>query len=116
MTRILLVDDQPSFRNHFCRMLIQAGQDVVGEANSLHETELRFWSLQPELVVLDMILPDVSGMEGIQRLKEMQPEVRVIMISAYLDQSKIYESAALDAGAEAFFSKDDLDFEVVRNW
>lgn len=116
MTRVLIVDDQPDFRRHLRRMLTYAGLTVVGEAGSIVEAEALVQALQPDLAVVDVVMPEINGLRGTPRLKSLAPGMRVILLSAYRDRAELYRRAAEEAGAEAFISKDDLDVEVVRAW
>ena len=116
MTRVLIVDDQPHFRRHLRRLLTYAGLDVVSEAETIPEAEGVIQQLRPDLVILDVILPSVNGLEGTRRLKALQPNLRVILISAYRDQADGFRTAAEEVGAEAFVAKDDLSLKVVQRW
>lgn len=116
MTRVLIVDDQPAFRRHLRRLLTCAGLIVVGEAGDIPEAEAQVHTLQPDLAVVDVRLPGANGIEGTPRLKVLAPDLRVILISAYHDQAKVFRTAAEEVGAEAFVPKDDLDLDVVRAW
>ena len=77
MTRVLIVDDQPSFRRQLRQLLILAGLCVVGEAGDIPTAESLAQALQPDLVVVDM-MPGVNGLEGVLRLKALLPSLRVI--------------------------------------
>ena len=116
MLRVLIVDDQPAFRQHLRRLLTYAGLTVVGEARDISEAEKLVEAAQPDLAVVDVMLPDVSGLEGVPRLKAPRPALRVILISAYHDSARVFCTAAEEAGAEAFIPKDELDLDVVRAW
>ncbi len=116
MTRVLIVDDQTSFRHQLRQLLIYAGLDVVGEASDIPTAERLVATLQPDLAVVDIMLPDVNGLDGTRRLKAVAPQLRVILISAYRDQAEVYRAAAVQAGAEAFIAKDELDLSVVQTW
>jgi len=116
MTRVLIVDDQPTFRRHLRHLLTCAGLIVVGEAGDIPEAEAQVQTLQPDLAVVDVRLPGANGIEGTPRLKALAPDLRVILISAYHDRAKIFRTAAEEVGAEAFVPKDDLDLDVVRAW
>jgi DNA-binding NarL/FixJ family response regulator len=116
MTRVLIVDDKPAFRRQLRSLLTQAGLIVVGEAGDIPAAERLVQELQPDLVVLDVILPGVNGLEGTPRLKALAPNLRVILISAHRDRADLFRTAAEEAGAEAFFAKDDLVLEVVHAW
>jgi DNA-binding NarL/FixJ family response regulator len=116
VTRVLIVDDRPAFRCLLRPLLTRAGLTVVGEARDIAEAEAQVEALQPDLAVVDVMLPGVNGLEGTARLKALAPALRVILVSAYRDQAELFQTAAEEAGAEAFISKDDLDLEVVRAW
>lgn len=116
MTRVLIVDDKPSFRRQLRQLLTRAGLTVVGEAADIPEAETLIQALRPDLAVVDVILPDVNGLEGTPRLKALDPGLRVILVSAHRDRAELFQTAAKEAGADAFISKDDLDLEVVRAW
>jgi len=116
MIRILIVDDQPAFRRQLRALLTRAGFDVVGEAQDIAEAEKQVRDTCPDLAVVDVMLPEIDGLEGTPRLKTIAPGLRVILVSAYRDRADIFRSAAKEVGAEAFFAKEDLDLEVVRTW
>ena len=116
MTRVLIVDDKSAFRRHLRRLLERAGLTVVGEAGDISEAEALLRSLQPDLAVVDVMLPGVNGIEGTPRLKGLNPDLRVILVSAYLDQAELFQKAAARVGAETFIAKDELDLNVVRAW
>ena len=116
MTRVLIVDDQPAFRRHLRRLLIHAGLAVVGEAGDIPEAETLAQTLQPDLALVDVMLPGVNGLDGTPRLKALSPHLRVILISAHQNHADNFRAAAQEVGAEEFISKDDLDMSVVRAW
>ena len=114
MTRVLIVDDQPAFRRQLRTLLDRAGLEVVGEAGDIPSAETQAQSLQPDLAVVDVLLPGVSGIEGTPRLKALAPNMRVILVSAY--HERLLHASAQAAGAEAFIPKDELDLSVAMSW
>ncbi len=114
--RVLIVDNQPTFRRQLRALLDHAGLNVVGEADDIPDAERQTRLLQPELAIVDVVLPGINGLEGTRRLKALSPALRVILVSAYTDRAEVFQRAALDAGAETFIPKDDLDPNVVRAW
>jgi DNA-binding NarL/FixJ family response regulator len=116
MVRVLIVDDQPAFRLQLRRLLERAGMDVAGEAGDIPAAEAQVAALQPDLAVVDVMLPGISGLAGAPRLKALAPGLRVILVSAYRDQAHVFREAAAQAGAERFVQKDDLDLAVVDSW
>jgi CheY-like chemotaxis protein len=116
MTRVLIVDDQPAFRLQLRRLLERGGMDVVSEAGDIPEAETQARAFCPDLAVVDVMLPGISGLEGAPRLKALLPALRVILISAYADRADALRLAAREAGAETFVAKDDLDLRLVKTW
>ena len=114
MTRVLIVDDQPAFRRQLRALLDRARLEVVAEAGDIAAAETLAQSLQPDLAVVDVLLPGVSGIEGAPRLKALAPNMRVILVSAY--HERLLHASAQAAGAEAFIPKDELDLSVALSW
>jgi DNA-binding NarL/FixJ family response regulator len=116
MTRVLIVDDQAGFRRHLRRLLDQAGLTVVGEAGDISEAESLVTALRPDLAVVDVVLPGISGLEGTPLLRTRLPGLRVILVSAHENRADLFRAAAHQAGAEGFVAKDELELGVVRTW
>jgi DNA-binding NarL/FixJ family response regulator len=116
MLRVLIVDDQTSFRHQLRQLLIYAELEVVGEASDIPTAEALVQSLRPDLVIVDLMLPGINGLDGTRRLKALVPCLRVILVSAYRDHAAAYRAAAQQVGAEGFIAKDELDLDVVRAW
>lgn len=116
MNRVLIVNDQPTFRLQLRQLLKRAGMAVVGAAGDIPEAEAQVRALRPDLAVVDVMLPGISGLKGVPRLRALAPGLRVILVSAHHDQASIFRDAAARAAAEAFVQKDDLDLDVVRTW
>ena len=116
MTSVLIVDDQPSFRCILRQLLTQAGLVVVGEAGDVPEALVQTQAVHPDLAVVDVMLPGSNGFEGTRRLKALQPEMRVIVVSAFGNFAQNFRNAAAEAGAEEFVLKDDLELCLVKGW
>jgi len=116
MITVLIVDDEPEFRRHLRRLLAYAGLEVIGEAGDVPEAKQLVAAFQPNLAVVDLILPGINGVEGIAQMKALCPGLRAILISGHRNQSNLLGAAAEEAGAEAFIPKDELDLSVVGEW
>ena len=114
MTRVLIVDDQPTFRRQLRALLTRAGLEVVAEAGNVSAAESLVQALQPDLAVVDVWMPGMSGIVGTSILKALAPNLRVILVSAY--HGHVLQASALAAGAESFVPKDELDLDVVSTW
>ena len=116
MTRVLIVDDQHSFRCQLRALLERAGLNVVGEAGDIPEAERETRARHPDLAIVDVMLPGINGIEGTSRLQAIAPNLRVILVSAYPNHGNLFCQAAQNIGAEMFVAKDDLDLAMVRSW
>jgi DNA-binding NarL/FixJ family response regulator len=116
MTRVLIVDDQPAFRAQLRQLLTQAGLTVAGEAGDIPEAEARLAAVEADLAVVDLMMPGPNGLEGAARLKALRPALRVIVISALKNHRQALQAAAVEAGAEKFVAKDDLELPLVQGW
>jgi two-component system, NarL family, invasion response regulator UvrY len=114
--RVLLVDDHAVVREGYRRLLERdASLAVVGEAAAMAEALMLDAQLQPDVIVLDIALPGVSGIEILRRLIARRPDARVLMFSMY--QDGIYATHAMNAGAFGYLSKasaPDLLVSAVR--
>ena len=113
---VLLVDDHAVVREGYRRLIERdASLTVVGEASTSVEALQADARWQPDVVVLDIALPGVSGIEILRRLIARRPGARVLMFSMY--QDGIYATHALNAGARGYLSKasaPDLLVSAVR--
>jgi two-component system invasion response regulator UvrY len=101
---VLLADDHAVVREGYRRLLEESGRiTVVGEAASAAEAYQQFCALDPAVVVMDIALPGVSGIEGMRRILARKPGARVLMFSMYEDA--IFVRRALDAGASGYLTK-----------
>jgi two-component system invasion response regulator UvrY len=104
MIRILLVDDHAVVRTGF-RLLLQARSDiaVVGEAESGEAACQRYLDLSPDVVVMDIAMPGMGGIEALRRIRAHDPQARVLALSAHDDP--MHARRALREGALGFLSK-----------
>jgi len=109
--RILLVDDHQVVREGLRRMLeLEADMEVVGEAGDAKEALTQVDSLSPEVILLDIKMPGMDGIELTRQLKEKQPACNIIMLTLYDE----YLTEAIEAGAVGYLLKDVKREELVR--
>lgn len=102
--KILLVDDHAVVREGYRRLLeSEPSMSIVGEASDALQAWQIARALRPDVVVMDIALPGMSGIEVTRRLLKEQPQLRVLVFSMYDDA--IYASCALQAGALGYLSK-----------
>ena len=111
-TRILLADDHTVVRNGF-RMILSAQEDleVVGEASNGREAVETAASLQPDVVVMDVTMPELNGIEATRRICESSPRTRVLALSMHKDA--VYVREILRAGAKGYLLKDSGETDLL---
>ena len=109
--RLMLADDHRMLREGLRRSLTDEGFDVVGEASDGDEAVRLADSLRPDVILMDVTMPDVDGVEATRRIHQQLPDVRVVMLTMHADQSVIAE--ALRAGASGYLVKDCSTDEIA---
>ena len=111
--RILVAEDHPLFRKGMVSLLFcVAGFEVVGEAASGEEAAARAAELQPDVVLMDLQMPNVNGIEATRRIASESPSVRVLVVTLLEDDESVF--MALRAGARRYVLKETDEEEVVR--
>ncbi|HLG95746.1 MAG TPA: response regulator transcription factor [Bryobacteraceae bacterium] len=110
--RILLADDHTILRDGM-RLLLerQPGLEVVGEAGDGREIIELAREHHPDVVVMDIAMPNMNGIEATRRIVEKQPQTGVVILSMHYDESYVLRS--LKAGAKAYLLKDALKAELI---
>lgn len=111
--RIVIVDDSGMSRKMLRNILEEAGYAVVGEAADGMEGVLAYKQYNPDVVTLDITMPNMSGTEALKEIKDYDNEAKAIMITAAGQQSKVIE--ALKLGAEKFITKPFDRDEIIKN-
>ncbi|WP_440995549.1 UvrY/SirA/GacA family response regulator transcription factor [Arhodomonas sp. SL1] len=113
MTRVLLVDDHQLVRTGIHRILEEAGDiEVVGEAASGEEAVERAAEMMPDVVLMDVHMPGMGGLEATRKLRRMAPSTRIIALTVHMQEP--YPSSLLEAGAHGYVTKGCDEQEVVR--
>lgn len=101
--KVLIVDDAAFMRMVLRNIFARAGCEVVGEAASGKEAVEKFDALQPDLVTMDMTMPEMDGISAVRLIKQKHPLAKIIMVSAMGQQALVVE--AIKAGALDFIVK-----------
>ena len=109
---VMLADDHAVVRDGL-RALLEGGNDlqVVGVAGNGREAVSEALRLRPDIVIMDIAMPELDGVEATRRIVERSPETRVLILSMYLSAEHIYR--ALQAGAQGYVLKESAGEEVV---
>ena len=109
--RILLVDDHPLTRSALSGLLVQHGFEVVGEAEDGAEAVARAEELQPDLILLDLSMPDVDGLTALPRLREAAPACEVVVLTASGTEENLL--GAIRGGAAGYLLKSEPPERIV---
>jgi DNA-binding NarL/FixJ family response regulator len=111
--RVLIADDHVIYRRTLKRLLAtREGIVVVGEAEDGEEAVKLARELQPDVVLMDISMPRMDGVEATREITAANPSLPVVMLTMYIDEE--YMRVAVDAGARAFLLKDVESDELVE--
>ncbi len=111
--RLLIADDHPVFRQGLQAMLDSTEEfEVVGEAADGDEAVARALELQPDVVLMDLRMPGLNGIDATRRILEVRPDIGVLVLTMFEDDDSVF--AAMRAGARGYLLKGSEQDEVVR--
>src|SRR4029453_826351 len=111
--RVVLVDDQALVRQGFRRILEDDPDiQVVGEAGSGLDAVALVKKMDPDVVVMDMAMPEMNGLHATMEMVKQRPDTKVLILSMYSDEQ--YVRNALDAGAKGYILKNAIENDLVR--
>ncbi|WP_017793974.1 response regulator transcription factor [Leucobacter salsicius] len=111
MTRIVLVDDHPLFRKGLIALLRANNHEVVGEAASGLEAIQVVAREHPNLVIMDLSMPEMGGIEATEMLTAVDPNLRVVVVTLHDDEATV--ARALRAGASAYATKQATPEQIL---
>lgn len=103
MKRVLIVDDAAFMRISIRNIITKNGYEVVGEAGNGGEAVQKYTELRPDIVTMDITMPEVNGLEALKQIRKIEPGAVVIMVSALGQESMVRD--AVMAGAKGFVVK-----------
>ncbi len=109
--RILIVDDHPLTRDALAGLLAQNGFDVVGQAGSGEEAIAKAAELLPDLVLLDLSMPEMDGLTALPRVREAAPNAEVVVLTASEDEHNLL--GAVRSGAAGYLLKSEPPERIV---
>jgi two-component system, NarL family, response regulator LiaR len=113
MIRILVVDDHIVVRRGLIAMLeTEPGMQIVGEAANGAEAVEQAWKLVPDVILMDLVMPVMDGIEATRQIKQEIPSVNILVLTSFSTNDKVIPS--LNAGAIGYLLKDSTPAELVR--
>ncbi|KAB2334554.1 response regulator transcription factor [Cytobacillus depressus] len=113
MIKVMIVDDQPLIREGLGSLLnLREGIEVIGSAVDGADALKKALALMPDIVLMDIRMPNVNGVEGTRRLREKAPQIKVLMLTTFSDSEYIFD--ALEEGASGYLLKDMSTDTIVQ--
>ncbi len=110
--KVLIVDDAAFMRMLLKDIITKAGYEVVGEASNGKEAVEKYKELKPDIVTMDITMPEMNGIEAVKEIKKIDPNAKIIMVSAMGQQAMVIE--AIQAGARDFIVKPFQPARVIE--
>jgi two-component system chemotaxis response regulator CheY len=110
--RVLIVDDAIFMRKMISDILVENGMEIVGEADTGAKAVEKYMELRPDLVTMDIIMPEMNGIDAVRKVMEFDSKARIVMCSALGQQALVQE--AITAGAKDFLIKPFNSARVVE--
>lgn len=111
--RVLIADDHTLFRDGLRALLVSIPEiEVVGEAANGQETIMRAVELQPDVILMDIQMPDLNGIEATRKILHTSPHIGIIMLTMFQDDDSVF--AAMRAGAKGYVLKGSDQSVVLR--
>ncbi|HAA38341.1 MAG TPA: response regulator [Firmicutes bacterium] len=112
MTRVLVVDDAAFMRMAIKNMLESNGMEIVGEAENGAVAVKKYVELKPDLVTMDITMPEMNGLDALKAIMQLDPQAKVIMVSAMGQEAMVKE--AIMSGAKSFIIKPFKEDHVIK--
>jgi two-component system, NarL family, response regulator LiaR len=113
MIKVLLVDDHEMVRIGVSAYLsAQPDIEVAGEAENGKVAVERAMELKPDIILMDLVMDEMDGIEATQRITELWPEAKIIVVTSFLDDEKVYP--ALEAGASSYMLKTSKASDIAQ--
>ena len=113
LIRVLVVDDQTIVRKGIRALLAQVGtMTVAGEASNGQEAVTQAWALNPDVILIDLAMPVMDGIEAIRRITARQPGARILVLTSFTSDEKVFP--AIKAGALGYLLKDSEPADLIR--
>ena len=112
MSKILIVDDAAFMRLTIKTILEKNGFEVIGEAKNGLEAIEKYTTLKPDVVTMDITMPEMSGVEAVREIKKKDSKAKVVMVSAMGQESLVRE--AIISGATSFIVKPFQEEQLVK--
>lgn len=112
MPKVLIVDDTVFMRKLLKNILFSGGFDIVGEAENGKQAVELYKQLKPDLVTMDIVMPEMNGIEALKAIKQIDPNAKVVMCTAVGQEQMV--KAAIKLGAKGYIVKPFQAAKVIE--
>jgi two-component system, NarL family, response regulator LiaR len=111
--RVLIADDHAVVREGLRGLITsERGMEVISEARDGHEAVLQARALHPDVILIDLVMPHLDGLEAIRQIKTENPEARILVLTSFADDDKVFP--AIKSGALGYLLKDSSPYELLQ--
>jgi two-component system, NarL family, response regulator LiaR len=111
--RVYVTDDHPIVRRGIKQLLsTEPGIEVIGEAENGQQAVTAMDTLEPDIVLMDLVMPEMDGIEAVRRIKASHPEIQILVLTSFATDDKVFP--AIKAGALGYLIKDTSPDELVN--
>ena len=112
--KILLIDDHPVVRKGI-RAIIETDEafEIIGEGNNGKEAVQKYEQLFPDVVLMDLVMPEMDGIEAIRQIRTKNPNARILVLTSFSTDDKVF--TAIQAGASGYLLKDSDPDDLLRS-
>jgi NarL family two-component system response regulator LiaR len=112
--KILLIDDHPVVRKGI-RAIIETDEafEIIGEGNNGKEAVQKYEQLSPDVVLMDLVMPEMDGIEAIRQIRAKNPNARILVLTSFSTDDKVF--TAIQAGASGYLLKDSDPDDLLRS-
>ena len=112
MIKVIIYDDQTSIRDAVKMLLsLESSIEVVGSFANCLNIDSQIKKIDPDLVLMDIDMPEINGIEGVKKVKNINPHIQIIMLTVFDDDDKIFRS--IQAGANGYLLKKSISEELI---
>jgi two-component system chemotaxis response regulator CheY len=109
---VLVVDDSLVLRKNITKMMTELGHKIIGEAKNGVEGVQMYGELKPDLVTMDITMPDMDGIEAVEKIIEIDPDAKIIMATSHGQEDMVIK--AIQAGASGYILKPVTKDKIIE--